>query len=580
MRLAIAVSFVLIITLCASAQAGDLAPVGQLSSPGLTTRLEGLDHADGKLFAVSDLYGKMSCFYLINRWNAAYSETCFTETIGACSDDSLNFKANAYISGDEPGAGDYVFADQCGALARYRWFPGTHVLDSLQSFIPSTLIEDHATGLTYAYGFYFALEPDVGEIHQIDRYTLGTQNIISLPEHIENASGIAEHDENFLIVSTAVDSLWVVDWYGGQVASYYLLDMGGTPRGITVIGDSVYVCSQDTTIKIYTFGTSYSEPVPEGDAVEVEVVPDQAKVTFDAVTDSGSLDAEVLSMQPCPPPGGVEFFSDYYDMSTDATFEYIAAVDLMTETELPGGVDPKKVRVFKRPSGLPCGPWRDVTVAPLEFVEEPRDPALRALTRTQSEDDEFSMFVLGEDNRNPRAVITLKFAYLDSAVIGNQDSIPNETYNQIMVRITAAKYAAVTFKFLRAARLVDRVASIVRDTPAIPHTYKPGGPQENIAGQIISRAHTLSFSLRSLIKEDQVGPPPSQGKTDADIPADEFAPRLGLSENPSVSGCTIMLSGVSSRPLDLSIYSVTGELVKTLLEHETLTGKRSITWDG
>jgi hypothetical protein len=576
MKLATGVCFVLILALLVSAHAGDLTPIGTLSTPDHITQLTGLDHAEGNIFAVSDPYGEMSCFFLINRWNAEFSDTCFSMTIFACDDDSLNFKANAYISGDEPGAGDYVAADECGAIARYQWYPGGGFLDTVQSFIPSTMIEDNATGLTYESGWYLALEPGAGEIHQIDRYTLETDSIIPLPDHIQNGSGLTVYGENFLVVSYSSDSLWVVDWDGRQVDSYRLLGSPAYPTGITAIGDSIYICSQDTTIRIYTVGESYSEPVPVGVDVEVKVVPDEATVTFDSVSTSGTLDVDVTPTQPCPPPGGVLFFSDYYDMNTGAVFEYIATVELMTEATLPGYIDTDKVRVFKRPSGEPCEPWRDITVAPLEFFEQ----TFRSLTRTLSEDDEFSMFVLGEDNRNPRAVIDLKFTYLDSAVIGNAGSIPNDTYNAMLARISAAKGAYAAFKYARAARLVDGVADMARADEAIPHTYDPDGVLVNVAGQIIGRAHTLSFSIRQLITETGFGPGLFQGKSGPQKPAEEFAPRLGLVPNPSVSGCTVTLSGSGNRPVTLSIYSVTGELVKTLLDHEMVTGSRTIKWDG
>jgi hypothetical protein len=586
-RLSARFVFVLIVTLWVSAAASEvlppgevLVPVGTLSTPEHTARLTGLDNAMGLLYAVADLPGDYSCMYLIDRSLGTVARTsCLSDTIAACGDDSLNFRSNAYIPDECLDCGTYVVGDECGAIIDYSW--GQEVIpDTIRTFTPTTF-ESHASGMFYHGGYYYAIDPDLGEIHRIVWYSMMTDLILSLPENIIDPSGLTVRGSNYIVVSSSSDSLWEVNSDGVVEATYQLPGVGGThPTGVTMIGDSLYVCSQDTVIRIYVFGESYSEPVPEGDDVHVEVVPDEAAVTFDAVTDSGALDVEVISAQPCPPPGGVKFFSDYYDMSTDATFEYIAMVELMTDTELPEGVDAKKVRVFKRPSGQPCQPWRDVTVAPLEFIEELRDPALRALTRTQSEDDEFSMFVLGEDKRNPRAVITLKFAYLDSAVIGNQDSIPTEAYSQMTVRIAAAKLAANAFRFTRAARLVDRVAHIARTTTEIPHTYKPGGPQRNIAGQIIGRAHTLSFSLRELLNKEQVGPAPLEGKSDPQAPADEFAPRLGLIPNPSVSGCTIMLSGGNSRPVDLSVYSVTGELVKTLLEGELVTGDRSMTWDG
>ncbi|MFH1314512.1 MAG: DUF6689 family protein [Candidatus Eisenbacteria bacterium] len=579
MRLSIAVIFVLVLAVLTSAYAEDLFLVGSLPTPNHTGRLTGLEMAEGKIFAVADLPGEFSCLAMINRWTGAWTDTCFSDWIGACGDDSLNFKANAYIPSEYEGLGDHVVADECGAIVRYLWDP-YYGVDTLQSFVPSTLIEDHATGLYYRGDYYYALEPDAREVHQINRYTLVTDSIISLPPRIQDGSGITRYGDNFFIVSSTTDSLYEVNMDGDVVAAYHLPGTLAYPTGVTVIGDSVYVCSQDTIIKIYVFSEEYSEDVPTGTDVEVEVVPGEAVVVFDEVTGSGTLDVQVSPAQPCPPPGGVRFLSDFYDMSTNATFEYIASVALTTVEQLPEGVKARDVRVFKRPSGLPCEPWRDVSVAPAVTFEEPKDASLRALTRMQSEDDEFSVFALAEDKRNRRHVIGLKFTYLDSAVIGNQSSIPVEAYNQMTIRITAAKYATAAFMFARAARLIDRVAVIARETPGIPHAYDPDGILENIAGQIIGRAHTLSFSLRELLKDEQVGPAPFQGKVTPDAPAEEFAPGLGSISNPSISGCTIRLTGQSSKPVNLNVYSVTGELVRTLLEGEMLTGKRSITWDG
>lgn len=581
-RLAVGLSFVLVFALLLSAQAEDLILMGTLSTPDQTSHLQGLDNADGLLYAVADNPGKVSCTYLINRWTAALvRDACFSSWIGACDDDSLNFKSNAFILGDCPGCGDYVVGDECGAIVRYEWGEDFGP-DTMQTFKP-TSFETYASGLVYQSDYYYAVDPALDEIHLIDRYGLGTEITVDLPSWIEDASGLTIRGENFLIVESSSDSLYEVDLEGVLVATYYMPGLtAGFPTGVTLIGDSLYVCSQDTTIKIYVFGETYTEPVPTGEQVEVVVVPDEFAVVFEIVTGEGEIEVTVSPLQPCPPPGGVRFFSDFYDVSTDAVFEYAAVVDLMTDTPLPDDVDPRQVRVFVRPSGTPCEPWRDVTVAPVEFAQEPgRSPSLVWLTRTRSEDDEFSVFALGEDRRHPRFVINLKFAYLDSAINGNQTSIPEETYTQLKALFEASRAAFDALNYRRAIRFLNEIADIARETPGIPHAYNPEEPGSNIAGQIISRAHTLRFSISLLIsRRKTTSEIPPEGANPPATETGQTGPGLNLTPNPAVSGCTIDLSGRGDHAVSLAIYSVKGELIRTLLDGGRVTGRRTITWNG
>jgi hypothetical protein len=147
------------------------------------------------------------------------------------------------------------------------------------------------------------------------------------------------------------------------------------------------------------------------------------------------------------------------------------------------------LRIFRRPSG-PCLEYKDVTVEEVEII-----PILRHLMRTQSEDDEFSVFALGLDLRRPRAVVELKIADVRDVITSNSGVIPPAVYDEITAKLDEAEEAYYRGSSLEAEALINDIADIVRDTPAIPHTFD-GTPGSNVAGGIIARAHTLAFSLR------------------------------------------------------------------------------------
>jgi hypothetical protein len=566
--------FILVFALCASAFAGDLYYVGKITAP--SSQLYGLESLGQTLFAVSDRYNLGSCMYLINaQTGAVNSDMCFNDTLPVCLKAELNFKACAIIPGEDAWDADFAVADDCGAIIRYAWAQGE--LDTIQSFIPEGVGDP--TGLTFDNDWYYLLDQEYERIIKIDRWTLYSVGTTYLPYWVDCPHGLTMRNGNFFIAGCESDSLWEIDEYGYLVNSY-LLEGASSVKGLTWIGDSLYVAHSDTTIRIYTFEQTYQESVPTGDSVVVEVVPEGLEVAFDSVSTAGSLYVEVTATQPCPPPGRVAFFSDFYDVSTSAAFEYITEVTLMTDYELPEGVDIDKVRVFVRPSGE-CTFWRDITVEPTEEVEEPRqDPTLRILTRTKSEDDEFSVFVLGEDNRNPRVVAALKFGYLREKIEATQDSIPPEERTQINSWVFEAERAFDQRRYRRAIVLVDRIADLVAATPAIPHTYDPEGEIENVAGAIIGRAHTLVFTVDLLMQEHYFAQPPVATKKEPTTPATEFAPTLRVASNPVVSGVAITLAGRAAGPVDLGVYSVRGELVRTLIDGEYVEGVRSLSWDG
>jgi hypothetical protein len=171
-------------------------------------------------------------------------------------------------------------------------------------------------------------------------------------------------------------------------------------------------------------------------------------------------------------------------------------VILATAGELPPGVDPDLVRVFVRPSGA-CSPdYRDITVDADLSLGAPRD--LLSIPRTKSEDFEFSVFALAEDHRPPAVVVDLKFDRLEAGIDAGQDLIPPDVLERILALLDEARSAYCRGLPLDAAVLVDSIATIVRATPEIPHTYRSEEEGSNLAGRLIADAHTLAFSLRFL----------------------------------------------------------------------------------
>jgi hypothetical protein len=585
MRIATAICFfsvlAVLLTGFATSTAGDMYYVGKIGTPGHTGNLRGLEAIGDVLFAVSDLYMMGSCMYLIDsHTGAVMRDTCFNGSIPSCESTELDFLACAYRP-TEQMPGEFLVADACGAILRYAW-SDTLGPTEIGSFEPECVY--HPTGLIYRNGYYFILDEygyPYPTILKVEGYSETCVDSIILPMNINCPRALAAYNNNFWVTDCENDSLWEIDGTGAVVDKYYLdHNTTSSVMGLTWIGDSLYVASNDTVINIYTFSASYAESLPEGENVIVEPVPEGLAIAFDSVSTAGSLYVEVTQSQPCDPPAGVEFFSDYFDVSTDATFEYITEVTLMTDYELPAGVNPEKVRVFVRPSGE-CTIWRDITVAALEIVPPFREDPLRVLTRTQSEDDEFSVFALGEDNRNPGAVADLKFGYLEHALTSNQQHIPTTEYNQMLALHGQALTAFQAKRMARALRLVNRIAEIAENTAEIPHTYDPEAGIPNVAGQIISRAHTLAFSLGLLIESAQFGEGgPASSKDTPTNTAGEFTPRFTVASSSSGAGVTITLSGTSKEPVSLSIYSVEGQLVSTLVRGEALTGSKTVTWNG
>jgi hypothetical protein len=333
------------------------------------------------------------------------------------------------------------------------------------------------------------------------------------------------------------------------------------PRGATVLEDQLYLAGSNDSIFIFDFKT-YNTPIVPATDESVEVVPEVLGITFDSILDSGWVYVDVTDSQECAPPAGVTFISDFYDISLTSRVEYISEVTV--SDSFPPGLDFDRMRIFTRPSDS-CGVFRDITV---EAAVLP--PSLRIYARQRSEDDEFSYFAPAIDSRAPGDIVDLKFSYLQGHIESGQDSIPQAAYARITDLLTRAQNHWSLSHPLTAAMLVDSIAVVARNATAIPHIYNPMNPGRNLAGRIISRAHTLSFSLRYYR---------------AWLAGVERAPAPGpfhLIVRPNPSGSCVQIELVRHRTghVDVSVYSVGGELVKRLYRGVTQEENLSLEWTG
>ncbi len=561
------ISVILVLALSASA---DLVRIGEIPAPVSTTHLSGLDPCGSlTMFAVADHYTSSVLFSISIPSGSLRDAIVASDTIPLCPEDPPRYVSCACQL--SPQYVYYWVGDDCGAIIKYRWEEGE--LDTLLT--------------TKIYGLY---SPPWGMACLNDTlYVLGDFTVFVMDaftgqvleeRYLEQddwyAPGcLAIHDRKFYAIDGFSNKLGEFTMSGVKISEYALSGVGyGTATGLAFFGDSLYVSvSIDSAIYIYSLD-SHGEDVPEGDSVEVTVIPDEVAVTFDSVAVAGSVYVDISETQPCPPPEGVTFFSDFYEMSTSATFDYTAGVALMTDEELPPGVNADDVRVFLRPSGA-CTTWRDVTIAATE-VQPPT--GFRFLTRTQSEEDEFSVLALAEDKRNKGAVARLKFGYLEDAIVDNEEYIPETTYDQLTSLLTQAENAFHIKRIARANMLVGRIADLVADTPEIPHTYDPEGVTPNVAGKIMSRAHTLQFTLGLLVESQQYGHPTGQERVPPVKPDGEFG--LGLKVTVGLSDARIRLIGSGDEPMTVAIYSVEGSLVRDLLRDRVIRGAYSLYWDG
>jgi|GEM_PF-1606157 len=393
-----------------------------------------------------------------------------------------------------PYDGAYYVGTECGAIVGLSWqaadsawvFTSYALGDSL--LVPSGMAPGQ-------YSFLFGADQDDNYIVQFE--SIGMFMADAPMDDVDFPVGMASYDQHLFVLDSencfivemtnegeTVEIHYVEDWVCGG------LNGGIDPEAATFIGEHLYLAGNTDSIHIYEMveELTYTEPVPEGDLVEVVLIPEELVLTFDTVTDSGDVQVEVGTTDDCAPPAGVTLFAEYYDIVTDATFEYITEVAIL-DSVLPPGLDQDLARVFTRPSDT-CGVWRDITTAHVEEI-----PVLKILRRSKSEDDEFSIFAIGEDNRTPQEVVEYKVADLRGHIESAFDSIPGDTYYDLLAILDESEEAYYMGLTGGAAETLSGMEDAVRIDSLIPHTYDPLDPGRNVAGRIISRAHTLGFSL-------------------------------------------------------------------------------------
>ena len=576
MRLATVLFFVLLLAIFSSAFA-DFTYVGKIAAPRpyYGCPVMGMTHDEFHLFVTVDT-DTSQWFYMID------------ENTGYVMDEHECIEGGwpQFYGASHEGGDVYWVAADTGELIRLEWSDG--VVSEIDRLIEARI--GAPGGMVYR-----DLGESLGEnlVADIEWDSLFVVDILGGITGAADLSPIAfippliptsmsEYGGHYFFTCTSTpDTVYETNAAMERVEAHYLPmpSSWATPQGATFFNGLYYVGSASDSIYIFSLG-SYADSVPGGSDITVDIVPEGLSINFDFVAAGGSLFVDEVA-DTCPAPEDVIFFGDFYDVSTTAEFDYIAAVEMQTNDPLPPGIAARRVRVFKRPSDT-CSYWRDITVEEFALEDPLKTPdPFRILSRTLSEDDEFSIFSLGEDNRNPTLVIGLKYGYLEDAIVGNQDSIPNDTYNTLRTLFDNSEGAYGAHRFGLAARLANRIADITRNTPAIPHRYEPGTVRINVAGRIIARAHTLAFSLGQLIDEGSFGGGGAKSKEPATTVIDHAPVNTLISgPNPSASGFTVKLSGMSTKPVSVRVYSVEGELVSTVLESGSVNGERSLTWDG
>jgi len=573
-----------ILTTSASA---DFDYVRSIGTPHGTTMLTGLDEANGLLFAVGATSGEGGAMYLIDPATGEVvreaSPGSGPETLAGIP---LTFVSCAFNPGGdlvEPlGFDSYWVGDGSGALIRFYW----SLLGPIYTGHCHPAGTSSPSGMTYQDGRIQVLDHDAAAVFSLTTCFGWPKNPVYLPGSVGDPSALCSYGGNWFVADKAYNVIHEVDENGSLVETHVLEGFAPrTLRGLTFVEDKLFAASDDNEILVYEFGagTGGTADVPEGKDIVVVPLPDELEIEFPAVADSGSLFVDVRAVDPCPAPEGVVFLPSFYEIATTASFEYIARVAIITDEPLPEGVDPDRVRIFKRPSTVDeCMPYMDVTTAPIELFPPGDTLAKGRLTRTLSEEDEFSVFVLAEDFRNHFDIVAFKSAYLEDA-IDAVGGVPVDPINQMRALFLSAKRNFAMKRYFRAANLIDAIAEVALSAPEIPHLYIPDEPGSNLGGRIVARAHTLSFSIRMLAESGQHEDPVERGK-DKDLPTTiaEAAPSgiSMLGSNPSGSGFTVSLAGTGRHPVSVRIYSVKGELVETLLDEVTLSGSRTLTWDG
>ncbi|HVP58165.1 MAG TPA: T9SS type A sorting domain-containing protein [bacterium] len=496
----------------ASVALADFAYVRSIPAPNIpcyADQITGLDRTPSALLVTSryqsgDQSGGGSHVFRVNYFNGQLlGEVPFPGAPLACSRSYWQLSCCAYE--DVPGAalgagGRYWVGDVCGEIASFGWNNDIELGETFT--LPGA---PHPVSMVASGDTLFVL--DDGHHWIIARYWKNGQcytDTIPLDGGPPTPAAVAIWQDHFLVSGTAQQrlgparlgwdyTLWEFTRTGQLVRTHALQSpRPSAPKNITVFGGQLYVACTSDSILVFE-PTGLGIDVPGGDSIYVQAVPGRIEVLFDSVSSPGELFCDVLPSDSCPPPSGVSFFADFYDLRTTARFDYAAQVTVFTGEALPPGWLLKDLRVFARPSG-DCHDYRDITAAPAEPVGP--GPGFQSSIRTKSEDDEFSLFTLGRDLRTPLEVVQLKFDALDGAIGAGPDSIPPVVLAVIQRLAHDARHDYDRGRPDLAASRADSIAALVRATPIIPHTYDPLAPGHNLAGRLISYAHTLAFSLR------------------------------------------------------------------------------------
>jgi hypothetical protein len=488
-------SLVVLTCLCftfTSAVHADFDQVGKIPAPlsmcGTPRYVMGLASDGENLFVATDCMGASYVYLISPTTGAILAASEFSKSIPGCPDDHPHLRSAAY----DYDTGYYWVGDKPRDLIALDWVDDTSI-QIMFSFGTSEI--QMPSGMVYGGdGILFVLNKVESTLVRMG--TDGTvYDVYGLPD-IPNPSGLAAYGDNLFVLSRDDADVYEITKQAALIEIHSLGDAfsgccdGDDPclQAASFHDDFLYIGGNSDSISIFAFADS-GIVIPEGDSVAVGI-PGELEFTFESVIDSGLLYVNETQMEdPCPVPPGVQLYPEFYEVNTNAFFDFVVEVAVI-DTVLPPTVPSERIRVFTRPSG-PCGVWRDATV---EYVEEIQ--TLRINGRTRSEDDEFSWFAIADDTRRPADVVGVKFGYLRGHIESGQDSIPPDALADIMAALDAAETAYCKGLPLVAEALLGDLEAIVRHTPAIPHTYDPGSPGTNLAGRIISRAHTLAFSLR------------------------------------------------------------------------------------
>ena len=483
------------------------------------------------------------------------AEDEFTFTPPNCGAMSPYLTSAGYISGES--SDDYVVGDECGEIMWITFNPDT--LYMWESADPPDI--GKPSGLIYRGDTLYIVDSDSLQllVVQVDGY-----NVLGRYElPCNNPSAVAVFDGNLFILSRSDSAhVWEMTTSGDLVATHTIHGLYGcTPQCAAFVGSDLFVGGGLDSILVFK-QYDYSVPVEPGDSVTVELVPDLVDITFDGVLDPGYVNADVFDEDPCPVPPGVDFVSNYYHIMTTSALEYVSRITL-SDTTIGNEIDLDKLRVFVRPSG-PCQLWRDITVDSVEVT------VLSRLGMKLSEDDEFSTFALAADNRNQYAVVQFKFDDLGGHINSAEDSIPVEAYNQMKDLLLESEELFNIGHYATSARRADSIAAVVRSFPTIPKIFDPNDPGKNVAGRLISRAHTLAFSIR-FYPGWLAGTGPA-----AAVPM----AMLEVWPNPSGADTDIRYAPSGTGEISIDVYSPAGRKVKSLFDGLPGGGLISLRWDG